>query len=268
MDPPAWATTDCCRRQFPSRRTRQGSGTSGSDVVGPTSTALRTAGRRTARDVRPTSGGAVVGCRRCLHRQVRHEGSRERRRRRPTHLPSGRPGGVTRTRSHASHDRYVLVARRPGALRAATAAALGAHARLPGPLLDQVQALLDHVDRAPRDARTEHRAEEQRQTLGLAAVLPLSVGDWRYAGRGYSAEAALIAASLREGSGGHGAYAEAELLTVRGGPGRAGGVSRRTFYRWRELRIAPRCIRLPNGELRVRRDALEDWLKDRAEGAA
>lgn len=58
-----------------------------------------------------------------------------------------------------------------------------------------------------------------------------------------------------------------ELLTVREVLNELGGVSRRTFYRWRELRIAPNCIRLPNGELRVRREALEDWLQDRAEGA-
>jgi predicted DNA-binding transcriptional regulator AlpA len=60
----------------------------------------------------------------------------------------------------------------------------------------------------------------------------------------------------------------AELLTVREVLEELGGISRRTFYRWRELRIAPRCIRLPNGELRVRRDELNDWLEQRAEGAA
>ncbi|MEU5702091.1 helix-turn-helix transcriptional regulator [Streptomyces aurantiacus] len=59
----------------------------------------------------------------------------------------------------------------------------------------------------------------------------------------------------------------AELLTVRQVLEELGGISRRTFYRWRELRIAPRCIRLPNGELRVRRDVLNDWLEKRAEGA-
>jgi predicted DNA-binding transcriptional regulator AlpA len=48
----------------------------------------------------------------------------------------------------------------------------------------------------------------------------------------------------------------AELLTVRQVLEELGGVSRRTFYRWRELRMAPRCIRLPNGELRIRRDVL------------
>lgn len=58
---------------------------------------------------------------------------------------------------------------------------------------------------ALRNARTEHRAHEQRQALGLADRPTALVGDWRYAGRGYSAEAALIAASLREGSGEHGA---------------------------------------------------------------
>ncbi|MGW3422061.1 helix-turn-helix transcriptional regulator [Streptomyces phaeochromogenes] len=60
----------------------------------------------------------------------------------------------------------------------------------------------------------------------------------------------------------------AELLTVRQVLEELGGISRRTFYRWRELRIAPRCIRLPNGELRVRRDVLNDWLEQRGEGAA
>ncbi|GHB21584.1 excisionase [Streptomyces umbrinus] len=58
----------------------------------------------------------------------------------------------------------------------------------------------------------------------------------------------------------------AELLTVRQVIEELGGISRRTFYRWRELHIAPRCIRLPNGELRVRRDVLNDWLAERAEG--
>ncbi|MET8495590.1 helix-turn-helix domain-containing protein [Streptomyces cellulosae] len=60
----------------------------------------------------------------------------------------------------------------------------------------------------------------------------------------------------------------AELLTVRQVLDELGGISRRTFYRWRELRLAPTCIRLPNGELRVRRDVLDDWLEERAEGAA
>jgi predicted DNA-binding transcriptional regulator AlpA len=60
----------------------------------------------------------------------------------------------------------------------------------------------------------------------------------------------------------------AELLTVRDVLAELGGVSRRTFYRWRELGLAPDCIRLPNGELRVRRSVLNAWLDDRAEGAA
>ncbi|WP_371654753.1 MULTISPECIES: helix-turn-helix transcriptional regulator [unclassified Streptomyces] len=60
----------------------------------------------------------------------------------------------------------------------------------------------------------------------------------------------------------------AELLTVRQVLDELGGISRRTFYRWRELRIAPRCIRLPNGELRVRRDVLAAWLDELADGAA
>ncbi|MEU7905857.1 helix-turn-helix domain-containing protein [Actinoplanes sp. NPDC049118] len=40
---------------------------------------------------------------------------------------------------------------------------------------------------------------------------------------------------------------------------------RRTFYRWRELRIAPTCIKLPNNELRVWRSELNAWLEARRE---
>lgn len=45
-------------------------------------------------------------------------------------------------------------------------------------------------------------------------------------------------------------------------------VSRRTFYRWRELGIAPECVRLPNGELRVWSSDLRAWLENRRELAA
>lgn len=37
-------------------------------------------------------------------------------------------------------------------------------------------------------------------------------------------------------------------------------ISRRTFYRWRELRIGPAAIKLPNGEIRVVRSVLASWL--------
>ena len=37
-------------------------------------------------------------------------------------------------------------------------------------------------------------------------------------------------------------------------------VSRSTFYDWRSKKRGPRCIRLPNGELRIRRTDLEAWL--------
>lgn len=44
-------------------------------------------------------------------------------------------------------------------------------------------------------------------------------------------------------------------------------VSRRTFYEWRAKGRAPRCIRLPNGELRVRRVDLERWENGLEEAA-
>ncbi|AYG82819.1 hypothetical protein DWB77_05006 [Streptomyces hundungensis] len=44
-------------------------------------------------------------------------------------------------------------------------------------------------------------------------------------------------------------------------------VSRSTFYDWRQKHRAPRCIKLPNGDLRVRRSDLDKWL-DAHEDAA
>lgn len=42
-------------------------------------------------------------------------------------------------------------------------------------------------------------------------------------------------------------------------------ISRDTYYKWRAKGTAPRCIKLPNGDLRIRREALEDWLTNREE---
>lgn len=38
-------------------------------------------------------------------------------------------------------------------------------------------------------------------------------------------------------------------------------VPRSTFYRWREKGIAPRVVKLPSGAVRIRRAALEEWLR-------
>lgn len=45
------------------------------------------------------------------------------------------------------------------------------------------------------------------------------------------------------------------------------GISRSTFYEWRAKNRAPRCIKLPNGDLRVRRAELERWLDAHEEAA-
>ena len=37
-------------------------------------------------------------------------------------------------------------------------------------------------------------------------------------------------------------------------------VARSTFYQWRQLGRGPRCVRLPNGAIRVRRSDLDAWL--------
>ena len=43
------------------------------------------------------------------------------------------------------------------------------------------------------------------------------------------------------------------------------GVARSTFYEWRAKGRAPRCIKLPNGDLRIRREELDRWLSEREE---
>lgn len=44
-------------------------------------------------------------------------------------------------------------------------------------------------------------------------------------------------------------------------------VPRRSWQRWRELGTGPRCLRLPNGELRIERPALDAWLASLREAA-
>jgi predicted DNA-binding transcriptional regulator AlpA len=40
-----------------------------------------------------------------------------------------------------------------------------------------------------------------------------------------------------------------------------------TFYDWRAKGTGPRCIKLPNGQLRVRRADLDAWLNAREDAA-
>jgi predicted DNA-binding transcriptional regulator AlpA len=42
------------------------------------------------------------------------------------------------------------------------------------------------------------------------------------------------------------------------------GIPRRTWQRWRELDRAPKCKRLPSGELRIRRTDYDAWLESLA----
>jgi predicted DNA-binding transcriptional regulator AlpA len=59
-----------------------------------------------------------------------------------------------------------------------------------------------------------------------------------------------------------------ELLTLDQVLEELGGVSRRTFYRRRELGRAPRCVKLPNSELRIWRSELLTWLRARSDRVA
>ncbi len=58
------------------------------------------------------------------------------------------------------------------------------------------------------------------------------------------------------------------LMTVAEMCSELGDVSRRTFYRWRELGSGPECLKIPNGELRVWRSDFLAWLESLREGAA
>jgi predicted DNA-binding transcriptional regulator AlpA len=44
-------------------------------------------------------------------------------------------------------------------------------------------------------------------------------------------------------------------------------IAQSTFYEWRAKGTGPRCIKLPNGQLRVRRADLEAWLDAREDVA-
>ena len=46
------------------------------------------------------------------------------------------------------------------------------------------------------------------------------------------------------------------------------GVARSTFYDWRAKGAAPKCFKLPNGEIRVRRVDLDAWLLTLENGVA
>lgn len=59
----------------------------------------------------------------------------------------------------------------------------------------------------------------------------------------------------------------ATLLTLEEVYAELGGIARSTFYDWRAKGKAPRCIKLPNGDLRVRRTELDRWLTERVDAA-
>ncbi len=45
-------------------------------------------------------------------------------------------------------------------------------------------------------------------------------------------------------------------------------IARSTFDEWRAKGRAPRCLKLPNGKLRIRRDDYDNWLESCLEAAA
>jgi excisionase family DNA binding protein len=45
------------------------------------------------------------------------------------------------------------------------------------------------------------------------------------------------------------------------------GISRSTFYDWRQAHRAPPCVVLPNRQIRVRESQLNDWVTQHLESA-
>jgi predicted DNA-binding transcriptional regulator AlpA len=45
------------------------------------------------------------------------------------------------------------------------------------------------------------------------------------------------------------------------------GLSRSAFYRLRARGKAPKCVKLPNGQIRIRRRDLDAWFSSYEEGA-
>ncbi|GAA2103715.1 helix-turn-helix domain-containing protein [Kitasatospora saccharophila] len=46
------------------------------------------------------------------------------------------------------------------------------------------------------------------------------------------------------------------------------GLSRAAFYRMRARGKAPKCAKLPNGQIRITREALDDWWAEQEGRAA
>lgn len=45
------------------------------------------------------------------------------------------------------------------------------------------------------------------------------------------------------------------------------GVARSTFYDWRAAHKAPHCLKLPNGDLRIKRSDFDRWLESLEQSA-
>ncbi|TDQ53348.1 hypothetical protein EV190_104137 [Actinorugispora endophytica] len=100
--------------------------------------------------------------------------------------------------ARAADDPHLLGAGKAAGVRPPEALEVGAHARLPGPLLHQVRAYSTTLG-ALRAARRAWRTEQARVHASLPEPTPdstLVVGHWAYQGSGYSPGGALLAAAV------------------------------------------------------------------------
>lgn len=78
--------------------------------------------------------------------------------------------------------------------------------------------------------------------------------------RAQSADSAARPVRAIESDEGNDLLTIAQVLTLL-------DVPQSTFYRWRQLGRGPRCIKLPNGAVRVRRSEYDRWLGELEESA-
>ena len=158
-----------------------------------------------------------------------------------------------------------------------------------GHFLTKSRALLGHLRRAeqrtpalattqrPRPTRHRYRQPRpRRRPVDLDTITVIN--DWHVVHLGHrdhaERELALAIAernrtqrrTTRTSRGGRQREQAAERLTVAEVCAEL-RIARSTFYEWRAKGRAPRCIKLPNGDLRIRRAELERWL-DAHEDAA
>ncbi|GGS74686.1 hypothetical protein GCM10010270_53000 [Streptomyces violaceus] len=121
-------------------------------------------------------------------------------------------------------------------------------ARSPGPVAapSATATPIRYLDRAPDQGGSGGSGSSGYGTKGLQSMAPLDQN--------------------RREDGGMSVRTRDEKLTIKEVLADL-KVAPATFYRWRQLGKAPRSIKLPNGDVRIRRSEYERWLAEREDAA-